>query len=150
MIASKCLWQKKADTVIMRQPILMTRASALRTHAMAWEKTVALHALQDAGRITLTLNQQKILLIWHEEKVYATQAQCPHLKLPLKKGKITEQCALICPFHKSTFDLSTGTVVSWSPWPPVVGPLLAKASCPKPLKVYPVRIDGDEIFVNTD
>jgi nitrite reductase/ring-hydroxylating ferredoxin subunit len=122
----------------------------LRTHAMAWEKAVALDTLQDAGRITLTLNQQKILLILHEDKIHAVQAQCPHLNLPLKKAKITEQCALVCPFHKSTFDLSTGTVVSWSPWPPFVGPLLAKASCPKPLHIYPTRVDNNDIYVNTN
>ncbi|MCH9756343.1 MAG: Rieske (2Fe-2S) protein [Gammaproteobacteria bacterium] len=117
---------------------------------MAWEKAVALKALQDAERINLTLNDHKLLFIWHEDKAHAVQAQCPHLKLPLKKAKITEQCELVCPFHKSTFDLDTGAVVSWSPWPPIVGPLLAKASCPKPLHVYPTRVDGDDIFVNTD
>jgi nitrite reductase/ring-hydroxylating ferredoxin subunit len=117
---------------------------------MAWEKATALKTLQEAGRITLTLNQLKLLLIWHEDSVHAVQAQCPHLKLPLKKATITKQCELVCPFHKSTFDLDTGAVVNWSPWPPIVGPLLAKASCPKPLKVYPTRIDGDTIFINTD
>jgi nitrite reductase/ring-hydroxylating ferredoxin subunit len=129
--------------------ILFEKILDLRTHAMAWEKAVALQTLQDAGRITLTLNQQKLLLIWHEDKVHVVQAQCPHLKLPLKKAKITEKCALVCPFHKSTFDLNTGDVVSWSPWPPIVGPLLAKASCPKPLQVYESRVDGQDVFVNT-
>ncbi|MDF1678874.1 MAG: Rieske (2Fe-2S) protein [Legionellaceae bacterium] len=117
---------------------------------MAWEKAIALKALQDAGRVTLTCNEQKLLLIWHDNKVHAVQAQCPHLKLPLKKGQITEKCELVCPFHKSTFALDTGAVVSWSPWPPIVGPVLAKASCPKPLRVYPTRIDGDTIFVDTN
>ncbi len=117
---------------------------------MAWEKTVALKALQDAGRITLTLNKNKILLIWHEDKAHAVQAQCPHLKLPLKKAHITKKCELVCPFHKSAFELNTGDVVSWSPWPPVIGPLLGKAACPKPLQVYPTRIDDDTIFVNAD
>lgn len=115
---------------------------------MAWEKTVSLKILQDAGRITLNLNQKKLLLIWHEEKPYAVQAQCPHLKLPLKKGKITENCELVCPFHKSTFKLETGEVTAWSTSPPVVGPLLAKASCPKPLQVYPTRIDGNDVLVD--
>ena len=116
---------------------------------MAWEKAIALKTLQDAGRITLTLNQHKLLLIWHEDKVHAVQAQCPHLKLPLKKAAITEQCELVCPFHKSTFDLDTGAVVSWSPWPPLVGPLLGKASCPKPLSVYPTQVKNNDVFINT-
>lgn len=116
---------------------------------MAWEKAIALKTLQSAGRITLTLSKQKLLLIWHEEKVYAVQAQCPHLKLPLKKAEITKQCELVCPFHKSAFELDSGAVVSWSPWPPIIGPMLGKASCPKPLQVYPVRIDNNDIFVDT-
>lgn len=116
---------------------------------MAWEKATTLAALQDAGRITLTLSEHKILLIWHEDKVHAVQAQCPHLKLPLKKATITEKCELVCPFHKSTFDLDSGAVVSWSSWPPVLGPLLGKASCPKPLAVYPTQIKNNDILVDT-
>ena len=72
------------------------------------------------------------------------------LKTSFKKAKITKQCELICPFHKSTFELDTGAVVNWSPWPPIVGPLLGKASCAKPLQVYSTRIDNDDIFVNAD
>jgi len=78
------------------------------------------------------------------------QAQCPHLKLPLKKATITEASEIICPFHKSTFDLDSGAVVSWSSFPPFVGPLLAKISCPKPLRIYPTRVENNHILVNTD
>ncbi len=115
---------------------------------MAWTEAVRLKALQDAGRLVETLNNNKILFIWHDEKVHAMQAQCPHMKLPLKKATITKQCELVCPFHKSTFDLDTGAVVSWSPWPPVVGPLLGKVSCSTPLHIYPTRVEDDQIFVD--
>ena len=115
---------------------------------MAWTQAVSLKALQDAGRLVETLDNHKILFIWHEDKAHAVQAQCPHMKLPLKKATITEQCELVCPFHKSTFDLDTGAVVSWSPWPPVVGPLLGKVSCSKPMHVYPIQVKDDQILVD--
>lgn len=114
---------------------------------MTWVPATTLSRLQLAGRETAILNGHKILLIWHEGEVYATQAQCPHLGLPLLKGKINNDCHLVCPFHKSAFDLKTGDVECWSPWPPVVGTLLGKVSKPKNLHIYPVRIDGDEIEV---
>lgn len=117
---------------------------------MAWIKAMALKKLRDVGRLTLTLNQHKILFIWHDSQIHAVQAQCPHLKLPLKKAVITEKCEIICPFHKSTFDLDTGSVVTWSSSPPLIGPLLAKMSCPKPLRIYQTRVENNDILVNTD
>lgn len=115
---------------------------------MAWQKATTQEALQAEERIVIKCADHKILLIWHQDKPYAVQAQCPHLKLPLKKATITEQCALVCPFHKSAFDLNTGTVVSWSTSPPLIGPMLARASSPKPLCVYPVRIEEGTIWVD--
>lgn len=115
---------------------------------MAWEKTVTQNALKEAGRIVLEQSGHKIMLLWHEDKPYAVASQCPHLRLPLKKAKVTEDCKLVCPFHKSTFDLDTGEVVCWSTSPPLIGPLLGKASSEKPLPVYPVRLDGEHLFVD--
>ena len=114
---------------------------------MNWITATKLAQLQAVGRETLTIEGHKILFIWHEKEVYATQAQCPHLGMPLAKGKIDEACHLVCPFHKSAFDLKTGAVECWSPWPPVVGPLLGKLSKPKNLRIYPTRIEGDDVVV---
>jgi len=117
---------------------------------MAWKSAINLSQLQQNSRETVTIDGHKILFIWHDEQVYAVQAQCPHLKLPLAKGKITEDCALVCPFHKSAFDLKTGNVKNWSPWPPALGPLLGKVSKQKELRVYPTRVDNDQILVELE
>lgn len=104
--------------------------------------------LKAKGRVTKLVNEKKIMLIWHNDKVYATQAQCPHLKLPLTKAKIDDNNEIICPFHHSKFDLCTGEVKCWSTWPPVVGNLLAKVSQPKNLQVYKTRIKDEMIMVD--
>jgi len=44
--------------------------------------------------------------------VRAFETKCPHLGLPLAKGKM-EGCVIRCPFHGSTFDVCTGKNVSW-------------------------------------
>ncbi len=114
---------------------------------MVWKTAIQLEHLQQTNRQSVTIDGHKILFILHNEEVHAVQAQCPHMKLPLAKGEVDGECALVCPFHKSTFDLKTGTVKCWTPWPPVVGALLGKLSKPKNLRVYPTKIEGGDIFV---
>lgn len=112
---------------------------------MNWKP--ALNASELDDRKVVTVDGKKILFIKHKDKIHAIQHNCPHFKLPLSKGKITEDCAIICPFHKSAFDLQTGDVKDWSPWPPGVGKVLGKLSREKTLKVYPTKVEGDMIMV---
>jgi nitrite reductase/ring-hydroxylating ferredoxin subunit len=114
---------------------------------MVWAKAMKFSELQAMGRQTIGIENHQLLLIWHENTLHAVQAKCPHLGMSLLKSKINEQCHLVCPFHKSAFDLKTGDVECWSPWPPVVGKLLGKMSKPKPLHVYETRVEGDDIMV---
>ncbi|WED44702.1 Rieske (2Fe-2S) protein [Legionella cardiaca] len=114
---------------------------------MEWKTAIALEQLKQAERETVVIDNHKILFIWHKEQVHAVQAQCPHFKLPLSKGKINDDCAIICPFHKSEFDLKTGEVKCWSPWPKAVGSLLGKVVKSKELKIYPTRITAGTIEV---
>ena len=49
---------------------------------------------------------------------YAVDATCPHLNLPMKKGKIsvdevTKQATLTCSFHNSCFELQSGKCTKW-------------------------------------
>lgn len=114
---------------------------------MAWHAAVDLKQLQQSTRETMVIEGNKILFIWHDDQVHAVQAQCPHMKWPLAKGTVNKKCELVCPLHKSAFDLTTGAVKCWTPWPPVLGALLAKLSKPKDLKIYPTRIENDQVYV---
>lgn len=115
---------------------------------MTWLPALNLTELQQNKRHKMTLNNNDVLLLWHQDEVHAVQSQCPHFKLPLTKGELTDDCAIICPFHKSAFNLKTGDVACWSPWPPVIGKLLGKLSGEKQLKIYETRIEDDMIWVN--
>ncbi len=47
---------------------------------------------------------------------YAVYATCPHLGLPMKRGKISaygDRPTLTCSFHNSCFDLRTGKSTKW-------------------------------------
>jgi nitrite reductase/ring-hydroxylating ferredoxin subunit len=117
---------------------------------MLFKPVITLTQLKKDNRHVASIDGHKILFIWHVNAIYAVQSQCPHLKLPLKKGTVTEDCTIICPFHKSEFNLTTGDAQCWSTWPPMVGPLLGKITKEKSLRIYPTQINADMIHVGIE
>jgi nitrite reductase/ring-hydroxylating ferredoxin subunit len=65
----------------------------------------------------------------------------------MKKGKITEDGAIICPWHRSAFDLTTGEVKIWTPWPPVVGSVMARVSTAKAIATFPTKIENNQLWI---
>jgi nitrite reductase/ring-hydroxylating ferredoxin subunit len=117
---------------------------------MTWTKVLSVDALSPGARQVVKVGKQNILLLNHEGQVMAVDNICPHLKLPLKNGKITEDGAIVCPWHRSAFDLQTGDVKEWSPWPPVMGKALGMISREKALSVFPVRVEEGSIWVDLE
>ncbi len=68
-----------------------------------------------------------------EGAVHVFMDVCPHGHCSLGNGGAVRDGALVCPCHGSAFDLATGAVLS----PPARFPL----------RVYPVRVEGDEVWV---
>ncbi|MCP6761449.1 MAG: Rieske (2Fe-2S) protein [Fischerella sp. CENA71] len=114
---------------------------------MSWTKVLASDALSPGARQVVTVGSRKILLVNHEGQFYAVDNACPHLKLSLKKGKILDG-AIVCPWHRSAFDLSTGDAKEWITWPPVVSKAMGMVSQEKQLPVYPVRVEDGSILVD--
>tara|TARA_R110002096_G_scaffold420745_1_gene626019 strand:+ start:16429 stop:16767 length:339 start_codon:yes stop_codon:yes gene_type:complete len=61
--------------------------------------------------------------------------KCSHGNWSLSEGYL-ENCHLECVLHGSSFDLRTG-------WPD-------KMPATKPVKVFDVKVDGDEVFLDID
>ena len=117
---------------------------------MSWTQVLAADALASGERKVVKIGNRKILLLNYQDRVYAMDNSCPHMKLPMKKGKVTEDGAIICPFHRSAFDLTTGEVKNWTPFPPVVGNLMGKMSTQKTLSVFPTRIEEGNILIDIE
>lgn len=88
----------------------------------------------------------KIIIFHLESGFYATEANCPHLKMPLAKGELLEDDVLQCPVHRAKFCVKTGEVKEWACFPPGIQ-LLNIVRGEKSLKTYPVFVDSDEVFV---
>ena len=67
-------------------------------------------------------------------KFYAVDDRCPHRGAPLSEGVITGT-TVTCPWHGAKFDVTNGKLVSGAQWS---------------LKTYPLKLDGDEIWVDVE
>jgi nitrite reductase/ring-hydroxylating ferredoxin subunit/uncharacterized membrane protein len=67
--------------------------------------------LMDSQPKGAELNETPIVVVRRGNEVFALVARCAHAGGPLAEGKV-EGNAIKCPWHGSTFDISTGEVVT--------------------------------------
>lgn len=67
--------------------------------------------------------------------IYATDDICSHAEASLSDGWL-EDYEITCPLHGAVFDVTTGK------------PLSLPAT--KPVRTFPVRLDGDDIYIDME
>ncbi len=65
--------------------------------------------------------------------IYAVEDVCTHDGAPLDQGELEGSC-IVCPRHGARFDVTSGAALTL---PAVL-----------PLPTYPVRIEGDAVYVD--
>jgi nitrite reductase/ring-hydroxylating ferredoxin subunit len=105
--------------------------------------------LPDGERRVVQVGARKVIVLNVQDEIFAVDNACPHLRFPLSDGKVTDDCGIICPFHHSAFDLKTGDVKEWSPWPPGLGRVLGSIAREKALPVYDTKIEDGYLWVST-
>lgn len=64
----------------------------------------------------------------------------------ISESRVVGDGILTCAQHKSSWELSTGKLAGeWCPFPPLIGPVLGKLQGARPLTVYAVRENGNQI-----
>lgn len=116
---------------------------------MVWTSVLAQDALPVGNREVVKVGEQKVLILNHEGEIYALENACPHLKLPMAKGKIANG-AITCPWHRSSFNLCSGAVEEWITWPPVVSKAMSLVSAEKAIKVFPTRLEDGKILIDIE
>jgi nitrite reductase/ring-hydroxylating ferredoxin subunit len=117
---------------------------------MNWTKVLPREELGEGQKRTVEVAGQTILLVQHKGELYAVNNTCRHMGGSLVKGRITEEGTVVCPRHHSEYDLRTGEVIKWAPWPPVVGAVLGAVVAETPLPVYPTKVEEGSIWVGTE
>jgi nitrite reductase/ring-hydroxylating ferredoxin subunit len=75
----------------------------------------------------------EIMIANVEGKFYAVGDRCPHLNAKVSEGTLNKTI-VTCPRHLSTFDVSTGKVISGT-----------RSSLPS----YDVKVDGDDLLIES-
>ncbi len=97
-----------------------------------WIKACNLKQVKEGQLFGFTHNDEKILLANLKGKIHATDLICTHANANLSTGFLSEE-GVRCPLHLSVFNLENGE------------PQNLPAEIP--LKVYNVKIDDNEIYV---
>lgn len=95
------------------------------------------------------VNGKKILLAKHNGNFYATTNVCPHMHGRLSDGRFAGSL-VTCPRHHSTFDVVDGHVIRWTHFTGLTLKLNNLFRPPRPLKTYPVKVDGERVMVQVD
>jgi 3-phenylpropionate/trans-cinnamate dioxygenase ferredoxin component len=95
-------------------------------------RACALDEVADDSAIRVTLGETPVAVVRSEGEVYAIYDVCSHADVPLSEGEVEDQ-TVECWLHGSRFDLVTGK------------PTGLPATVPVP--VYPVKIEGDDVYV---
>jgi nitrite reductase/ring-hydroxylating ferredoxin subunit len=114
---------------------------------MTWIKVLSRADLPEGSRQLVEAAGRDILLVHHNGHIYAVASRCPHLGASLARGELTGDNAIICSRHRSAFDLETGDVKTWSPWPPAMGRMLAAVRRERALPVYPTKVEQGAIWI---
>ncbi len=99
-----------------------------------WTQVAALSDLPPGGRKLVRLDGHSLLLFNLAGAVHAIADSCPHAGAWLGSGKL-DGCWLRCPAHGMTFDVRTGCM---------------RGNTGLTLRVYPVRLEGETVWVDLD
>ncbi|MEU0519145.1 non-heme iron oxygenase ferredoxin subunit [Streptosporangium sp. NPDC006007] len=100
---------------------------------MTFEKVCKLTDIPDEGVIGVEVGETPVALVRRGAEVYALHDVCSHAEVRLSEGEVYDQ-SLECWLHGSCFDLRSGKPTG----PPAT----------KPVPVYQVKIDGDDVLVS--
>ena len=110
-----------------------------------WQRIMKSVKLKIGKKKMKNIGLRSIMILRDEQGVRATDALCRHMAWPLPYGgKIKDDC-VTCPLHQTRYDLNSGEVKEWSPFPliPKYGKIVGKLRRPSPLAIHMAReLDG--------
>ena len=89
--------------------------------------------VEDGGALRVMIGTLPVAIVRSNGDVYAIHDVCSHANVALSEGEIDDQ-TIECWLHGSRFDLVTGRPTG--------------LPATKPVPVYPVKIDGDDVLID--
>ena len=89
----------------------------------------------DDGAFRVVIDDTPISVVRSDGEIYAIYDVCSHADVSLSEGDV-EGTTIECWLHGSRFDLTSGKPIG--------------LPATRPVPVYPVKIDGDEVLVRLE
>ena len=99
---------------------------------MSFQRVASREDVWSGEMLAVDVNGELVLLVNIDNDIYAYADACPHQNSRLSEGTLTNRI-LRCARHLWEFDICTGAGVN------------PQNTC---LRVFPVRLDGDDILVD--
>lgn len=96
-----------------------------------WLEVAALNQVPESDILKLQVEGISLILNRQGVNVTCYRNACSHLEYPIDMGKVSNGI-ITCPFHKYQYELDSGKCVN------------APADA---LESYPVKVEGDRVFV---
>lgn len=101
---------------------------------MTPERLCSVHDLAPGEARRFDLGALRVAVVRIDDDWYAIGDRCTHQDVSLAEGEVhADECTLECWKHGSTFSLTTGEPDS--------------LPATKPVPVYEIRIDGDDVYL---
>ena len=97
-----------------------------------FQRACAVDEVPENGAVHVDIGDTPVAVVNSDGDFYAIYDVCSHEEVPLSEGDI-EGTTIECWLHGSCFDLATGKPTG--------------LPATKPVPVYPVKIDGGDVFV---
>lgn len=120
---------------------------------MAKTKIATTTAVSADKALKADANGQAVLVAKVGDQYCAIANKCPHLGLPMAKGKV-ENGVITCPFHGSKFELCSGKNVEWVdsfvgiPLPGFAQKMMAMGKSPTDVAHFAVTQEGEDLFID--
>ena len=98
-------------------------------------RACAISDIPDTNALGVRIGDVAVAIVRSQDEYYALADSCSHAEVALSEGDV-DGGIIDCWLHGSEFELRTGR------------PLSLPAT--EPVAVYPVKIDGDAVYVNVD
>ncbi|MGZ4640155.1 MAG: non-heme iron oxygenase ferredoxin subunit [Actinomycetes bacterium] len=100
-----------------------------------FKRACSVKDVPDGGALRVVIDGVPVAVVRSEGEIYAIHDVCSHANVALSEGEVEDQ-TIECWLHGSRFDLVTGRPTG--------------LPATKPVPVYPVKIDGDDVLVAVD
>jgi toluene monooxygenase system ferredoxin subunit len=101
---------------------------------MGFRRVAKMEDLWSGEMMGLEVEGERVLLVNVDNRIYAYADICPHQKSRLSEGTLADKI-LRCGRHYWEFDVCSGSGVN------------PRNAC---LKLFPIRVDGEDILVDID